>query len=505
MKNTKLYILSIIVGIFAGIVGGSFRWCLNQTVELREFMFAHEAPLWHHAAIFLSMWIVALLIYKMTQNVPLTSGSGIPQSRAVIFGRFKFTRPWTQLIAKYAGSLGAIGMGMSLGREGPSVEIGSIGGSLVSKYGKATPTEERYLTSAGAGAGLSAAFTAPIASTIFLIEDTMGWVSLRLCLPGLLACIMAAFITGIIIPTNVYLEVSSVAPQTGSLSIFLMLLALALIAAFGGKLFNIALFRIKSWYTQIKVNDPIKILAVVTLTYISGMFVLDLTSGGETELIKQALTETGSVWWLFAMVIIKILLTAVCYSTGLCGSLLLPLVVLGGLTGKGFALLLVQMSLISPESTGYFTLIGMATFFVAVVRAPISGMMLILEMTGRYDLFLPLVITGTLCYLFGEYINTVPVYHKLYDQMINNEELNPQQPITTHFRVNNDSFLAGKEIDRLHLPGNSTIIGVIPTTNNNIPIFPYSPPLKDGDTIIVKTDNSNYENLFKVFRTLTNE
>lgn len=502
--NTRLFALSLLVGLFAGIFGTAFRWLLNQTLSIREFMFRHDQSILFHLSILAGMWLLALLINWMKDHIPLIGGSGIPQSRGVIFGRFRFINPWRQFIAKFTGSLAAIGMGLSLGREGPSVEIGAFGASIISKYFKTTPTEQRYLTAAGAGAGLSAAFTAPIASVIFLIEDTLGWVSLRVGLPALLACIISGYCASIIFADNIYLTVPTIFPDMGLGGLVLVLTGFAIFGTLGGKLFNLALFRCKEWYKIIRIPTAIKLLIVIIFTYIAGMFIIDLTGGGEAELIKQALSEKGNVWWLFAMILIKIIFTAVSYATGLCGSLLLPLIVLGGLLGKGYALLLIQMGIVTPETTGFFTIIGMSIFFISVVRAPISGLMLILEMTGQYHVFFPMIITGTITFLLGQYIGIVPVYHKLYQLMLNDEKGQYGQDIEAHFKVSPDSILIGKKISEVTLPDKAQIIQVGPDENPSIKKSS-DDVLEIGDLLHISIAATDYEKTFKVFRTLTNE
>ena len=502
--QTRLFLLSLLVGLFAGVFGSAFRWCLNKSLIVRELMFRHDQTFLYHALVFAAMWLLAMGIYWLTRHVPLIGGSGIPQSRGVIFGRFNFTKPWLQFVSKFFGSLGAIGMGLSLGREGPSVEIGAFGASLVSKYFKTTPTERRYLTAAGAGAGLSAAFTAPIASTIFLIEDTLGWVSLRVGLPALLACITAGYCAQLMLPDNIYLTVPTNFPEVSFGVLFMILIGFAILGALGGKLFNLSLFNFKNWYKNCKIPTGVKLFGVIGVTYIAGMLILDLTSGGETELIKQTLSEDGNVWWLFAMVLIKIAFTAISYSTGLCGSLLLPLIVMGGLLGKGYALMLIQFGIVSPETTGFFTIIGMSIFFISVVRAPISGLMLILEMTGQYHVFFPMIIAGTLTFLFGQYLNIKPVYHKLYQLMLQDEHAEMGQLTTVDFEVSNDSILIGRQLGQVQLPGGSRIISIKRNETNSVPVTPEL-VLQEGDLIQIELPDQNYEKLFKVFRTLTNE
>lgn len=502
--NTRLFLLSLIVGLFAGIFGSAFRWCLTQSLIVREFMFKHDQTFLFHILIFVGMWLLAMGIYWLTRQVQLISGSGIPQSQGVIFGRYKFERPWIQFISKFIGSLGAIGMGLSLGREGPSVQIGTLGAAITGRFFKTDPIEQRYLNAAGAGAGLSAAFTAPIASTIFLIEDTLGWVSLRVGLPALLACITAGYCAQMMLPDNIYLTVPTIFPDLSLGGMCLILVGFGILGAIGGKLFNWTLFKMKAWYDVIQVPTWLKLLGVVGVTYIAGMLIIDLTSGGETELIKQALTNDGNVWWLFAMILIKIIFTAISYSTGLCGSLLLPLIVMGGLLGKGYALLLIQMGVVAPETTGFFTIIGMSIFFISVVRAPISGLMLILEMTGQYHVFFPMIFAGTLTFLFGQYLNIKPVYGKLYELMINGNNVPKDQLSTVQFLVSENSVMVGRKMNEIVLPASSQIIQITRNDKESIPVTP-DQVITKGDLLEIQLPERDYEKLFKVFRTLTNE
>ncbi|MDO5572237.1 MAG: chloride channel protein [Bacteroidales bacterium] len=501
--NTKFIFLTILVGVFAGVFGSLFRILLNKAYYVRELMFSHDKPLWFHIIVLAAMWGVAVVVYYLTKIVPLISGSGIPQSKGVIFGRFKFVNPFKQFVSKFIGSVSIIGMGLSLGREGPSVEIGTFGATMISNQFNATPTQRRYLNASGAAAGLSAAFTAPIASTIFLIEDTLGWVSLRVGLTALMACIIAGYISDVMIPFNIYGTIEVHAPNINPLILLLLLIGLGLLGAVLGKFFNYALFNLKRIYKEVHFPVILKILAIILMTYISGMFILDLTSGGEQELIKQIESNNGNTWIIFSLVVIKIIFTAFSYSTGLCGSLLLPLIVIGGLLGKAFALLAVGMDIVGPESCSYFTIIGMSIMFVSVVRAPISGLMLTLEMTGQYMVFFPMIIAGTITFILGQYLRIPPVYDKLYQLMVKEEKANYEDSIVTDFKINEDSYLVGKKLKAVNLPGKTSIVEVVRNGKNVALNEDFQ--FKRDDLLSLKIKEREYEKLFKVFRTLSNE
>ena len=505
MKDyTKLFGLSLLVGLFAGIAGSAFRWGLEKSFSLREIMFQHDKPISFHIMVLLGMWAVAMFVYWLTKKIPLISGSGIPQSRGVFYDRFQFKTPWKQFVGKFIGSLSAIGIGLSLGREGPSVQMGALGASIISKYFKTTKTQRRYLVTAGASAGLSAAFTAPIASVIFLIEDSLGWTSLRVILPALLARIVSGFCANIVFSTNVYTTINTALPIMAFWKLFVILVGFAILGALLGKLFNITLFKVKNIYKQTPIHPAFKILSVIIITYFAGMLILDMTSGGEQELINQVQTHSGNTWWMFALIIIKILFTAISYSTGLCGSLLLPLVVMGGLLGKAYSLLLVQLGIIIPEYTGFFTMIGMSVMFVSVVRAPVSSMMLVLEMTGQYSLFYPMIIVGTLTYLFGEYIGMKPVYHTLYEKMLEEEKDQYEEYLTTQFEISPGSVMIGKSPGTLEMP-DGTIVVDIKRDSLDIPNNDNKDVLQAGDIMCIKVRQCEYEGLFRTIRAMANE
>ncbi len=500
VSNTRLYLLSILTGIFAGIFVSLFRWMLLQSDSMRAFMFdTTKSPLFHILVI-LSMWILIMLVNWLKNHVPYISGSGLPQTIGAIYGLLKYRIPILQFVSKFVGSVFTIGMGLSLGREGPSVQLGALGSAIIGKYTKSDSTQQRYLTLAGAGAGLSAAFTAPIAATVFVIEDMLGWVSLKVTLPVLIASLISGYLAKIILPANFFATLSPVFPDVNFFVFFLIILGLAILATLGGKLLYVLIFYFQKQYAKRIIPVWLKLFCIVILTYIVGTFIFDITAGGEDALIKHLLDNRGNVWWLFALVLIKILFTAISYSTGLFGSIILPLVVMGGLLGKAYSLMLIYFGVITPMSSSLLTLIGMSIFFVSVVRAPISGMMLILEMTTQYSIFFPMVFAVTLTFLFGQYLNLKPIYHTMYLNMILQMK-NKYSEI--EFQINNESVLDGVRLDKFIMPEDCSLIevkrgGVVEKLSADLILL-------QKDIIKIKVPTEKYSELFYLFRTITNE
>ena len=472
-------------------------------------MFDGDRTFLFHFIVIVLMWIVTIGVNILKDKIPIIGGSGIPQSRGAVFGRYKFLNPIKLIISKFIGSLAAIGIGLSLGREGPSVQLGTLSGVLVGNTFSTSDTEKRYLKIAGAGAGLAAAFTAPIASVIFLIEDMLEWCSKKIIISSVIACICAGYLAKLIFWESSYSLVSAVAPHY-DISILLIILAgFAVMGALCGKLFNVSLFYLKKNYSLIHIPQYIKLLCIVIMVYISGIFILDITAGGEQELIAQTQGGSLNLWWIYALVLIKIFLTCICYSTGLCGSLLLPLIVIGGLLGKAYALTLVNFGIIETESIGYFMMTGMSLVFISVVGAPVSGLMLVLEMTGRYDIFIPTIVVGILTYVFGQYIGMKPIYRKLYKEMFEADKTTPDV-YQTEFYVDDDSILLNKNINELKdipegikITGAERYIHTIPKEERQK--LSNDEPLISGDLIEVEIKSDNYESLFKITRDITNE
>ena len=148
-----------------------YRILLLESVAVRDIRFAHDAPWWSHLLVLVVMWCVGMFIYWLVKQFPLISGSGIPQAEGAICGRFSFDKAFRSMVAKFCGGVLGIGMGFSLGREGPSVQMGAYIGKWVGKWFKASIALKKYLIAGGAGGGLSSAFTAPLASTIFVVEE----------------------------------------------------------------------------------------------------------------------------------------------------------------------------------------------------------------------------------------------------------------------------------------------------------------------------------------------
>ncbi|MCH5329010.1 MAG: chloride channel protein, partial [Coprobacter sp.] len=286
----RLYWLSLLTGVLTGVVTLPYRYVLERADGFRSYFFDRPHAWWFHLLMLGGMWVVALCIDRIVRCFPVVSGSGIPQIEGAIYGRFRFLRPGRALLATFVGGAAGIGMGLSLGREGPSVQMGGFVARLVGRWFGSDAAEQRYLYTGGASAGLSAAFSAPLASSIFIVEEVMRFDSVRITVSSLLSAVVAGGMARIVLRGNVFDGLSTVWPE--GMAFWQLGVALGLFSvllAGMGLVFNRSLLSFGLRYGLLKIGVAWKLLGVVVLTYLLGFLCSDLLAGGERFLLREGL------------------------------------------------------------------------------------------------------------------------------------------------------------------------------------------------------------------------
>jgi len=407
---------SALVGVVAGVVGVLFRLALTEGETWRQSLlaWAHSIPGgWGFLVLPGVGALAGALAGYLTGFAPETSGSGIPHVEAVL-GRQRRMVWWRVIPVKFMAGALAIGSGLSLGREGPTVQMGAAAGQAVSKSLMRTKTEELQLIACGAGAGLAAAFNAPLAGVIFVLEELRRNFSPYVLVGTLVASITADLITqGFLgpLPTFRVERVMSLSLET--LPLFVVL---GLLTGILGVAFN------KSLLTALNLAERFepyprwaRAMVIAFAVGLVGYFLPFVLGGG--HILGQNILGGKIALSLIPLIFIaKFVLTMVSYSSGVPGGIFLPLLVLGALLGS----LVGQVgSVFLPNlaaAVPFFAVTGMAAFFVAVVRSPLTGIILTLELTGTYQHMLPLLIACLLSYLVAEAMNSLPVYDMLLER-----------------------------------------------------------------------------------------
>lgn len=344
---------------------------------------------------------------------PEAAGSGIPEVEGALLG-LRPMRIWPMLPVKFAGGLFSLSAGLALGREGPVVQMGSALAAVTARW--TSPGEEhlrKTLVAAGAGAGLAAAFNAPLSGILFVVEELresfrFDFVSIN-CL--VIATVCADVVRRIILGQGAELSLPQYSiPALDGLWAY---------AAFGavtgalGAAFNAGLLGVLGLTDRLSRGGKLALAALAGAVSAMLAFNLPHMAGRGFVVVAAAMDASNPVWLLLAGLSGHFIWTLGSYSTGVPGGLFAPLLTLGSLLGLSFGAAFLTLLPSAGCDPHTFALAGMTALFAATVRAPLTGLALVLEMTGNFDLILPLVVTGVAAMITAEALGSRPVYTAL--------------------------------------------------------------------------------------------
>jgi CIC family chloride channel protein len=394
-----------LAGLGAGLVGASFRLTLEEAGRLRDALIhlGGRSSFCGFAVVVALAAGAAAIAAWLVRRVPSAAGSGIPRVMAVLDGEAP-PAPARVIPTKFVAGTLAIGAGLVLGREGPSVQMGASIAYQTGRLLRRTQADCRALLAAGAGAGFATAFNAPIAGAMFVLEALVRRFEARIAIAALAASAVAIWV-GRVLTGNApdYVVGRLTEPGFAEMPLFVVLGAAAGLA---GILYNrtlLAGLRTADRMTALPVE--LRAASVGAATGAIAWFAPSLVGGGEV-LVQQALSDAGTLAILPLLFLVRLVMIACSVSSGTPGGLLVPFLVLGaelGLwLGKLCALALPSMA-IQPQG---FAVVGMAALFAAIVRAPLTAIVLVTEMTADVTMLLPMIVACSVAMLlpalFGE-------------------------------------------------------------------------------------------------------
>ena len=440
-RDSFKYVLvaeGVLIGLITGALISVFRLMLIYADRLRDRMTEFAGTGFGAAAVCALIMICLTVIITLLLNwEPDIAGSGIPQVEAELRGQ-KDMRWHRVLLAKMAGCALAIGGGLALGREGPSIQLGSMVGKGFSRARNRLLTEERLLITCGAGAGLSAAFGAPLAGAIFALEELHRNFSAEVLLSTMAASAASDFVAANVfgltpvfgfgvehgLPLKYYWAVVLIGILLGYFGMFYNKTIAFMqdifeklgrtFARLAGHLPGIRTFNL----TDSKLNREGetaavagRLLSIFAVAFIL-VFVYPAALGSGSPLVGQISSGDFSLAALAVLLIVKFLFSTASFGSGSPGGIFLPLLVLGAVSGGFFCRLLGLVGFDQNYITA-LVVVSMAGYFAAIVRAPVTGVILITEMTGDFTCLLPLVLTSLISYLIPEFYGVEPIYTQL--------------------------------------------------------------------------------------------
>ncbi|MDF2043831.1 MULTISPECIES: H(+)/Cl(-) exchange transporter ClcA [unclassified Pantoea] len=423
-----------LVGSLVGLAGVAFARAVETIQQWRADTLAPgQLQGWVlYATAFAISALLAMVGYFLVRRyAPEAGGSGIPE----IEGALEELRPvrwWRVIPVKFFGGMGTLGAGMVLGREGPTVQLGgNIGRMVIDILGMRSNEARHTLLATGAAAGLAAAFNAPLAGILFIIEEMRPQFRYNLI------SIKAVF-TGVIMASIVfrYYNGEQAVISVGKLAdapvqTLWLYLILGMVIGMVGVLFNRMIFITQDLFARFYAGKTARVVLAGALLG-GGCGILALLfapgAGGGSELIPQAVHGLFPLTLLLVIFLVRLITTLLCFGSGAPGGIFAPMLALGTLLGTAFGVAMTDLFPFYHLDAGTFAIAGMGALFAASVRAPLTGIVLVLEMTDNYQLILPMIITCLGATLLAQFLGGKPLYSSILARTL------ARQADTTHSR-----------------------------------------------------------------------
>ena len=416
-KNFSLIFFAFVVGAIAGALGSIFRLALAYIDVFRDGLFAGaNAGISNWAFPFLfSVVGISIALFLVRKYAPETSGSGVQE----IEGALDEIRPlrWKRVLpVKFIASLFSLGSGLLLGREGPTIQIGANVGKMIKDVFGHPDSNTNPLVSAGAAAGLASAFNAPLAGIIFVIEEMHG--HFRYTFFSFAAIMVASgtadFVVRILVgPDPVIKMMVFPSPPLSEIWLFVVL---GILFSLVGYVFNrLLIFSLDLFSDLSKVTMIFSAIVAGLVIAVIGIFYPKMIGGGYGT-IRMVLDHSFTLQFLVVLFIGRLLLTVFSYGTGVPGGIFAPLLALGVVFGMLFGIVMQHYVPGLIPHPGVFAVAGMAGIFASTVRAPLTGLVLAVEMTSNFELILPLIITTVTASLITAQLGNRPIYTTLLER-----------------------------------------------------------------------------------------
>lgn len=416
---------ALVVGLLAGGVGVAFRVSLEAVDGARMRLGAWSAGSAPAAlcVVLLCGACAAAAVALVRRLAPETSGSGIPQVEAAVKGWLAVRWPRV-LPVKFAGGLLAMGGGLALGREGPTVQMGAGVGAMVASLAKVGSDERSVLLAAGAGAGLATAFNAPLAGVVFVLEELRHDLAPAVLTPVVIASVAADALVRVFFgPSPIYrVETHSPLPLEG----LMVSAVIGLTAAVIGTAFNRGLVLSLDLFAHLASRGAVAAaFAVGALMGLASVWDPLLVGDGHA-LVERILLTDLLASTLVGLLMVRFAMTLLSYGCGSPGGIFAPLLVLGAANGRCVGALFSHLMPALALHLSVFTAIGMGAAFTAIVRAPLTGVVLTISLTGRHDLVLHLMLASVVAGLAAEAMGARPIYDLLLERAFGKRDLSKE-------------------------------------------------------------------------------
>lgn len=512
-RAERFQVILIGEGLLVGLVAGFFVMLYRIVLEYASEILAWCLEFIGKDPVKIAGWfgillVLAWIVAKLVSYEPMISGSGIPQLEGEMIGKID-QRWWRILPAKFVGGFLCMIGGLALGREGPSIQLGSMVGKGVSQKLHRGKTEEKYLITCGASAGLAAAFHAPLAGVMFSLEEVHKNFSVSVLLSVMVSSLSADYLASSVLGLEpvFHFGITKGLPT----EFYWMLILLGAFLGVFGVFYNWFTLKVQEIYnkatflnTTAKIMIPFMCAGILAFTYPSLL--------GSGHSLIDHLTEGGMLLGSIIFILIaRFVFSAVCFGSGAPGGIFFPLLVLGGFAGGLFGVIGIEFFGLDPMFLNNFVILGMAGYFAAIVRAPLTGIILIFEMTGTYSYLLSLAVVSIVAYIVATLMKSMPIYESLLERLLKKQGKTISDPsavkhgqkVLSEFAIMQDSELDGVKIYQIEWPEHCLIVSVQRGAEELIPRG--NVRLRMGDILVVMTDERNSAHVHESMERLCKE
>ncbi|MEG0022849.1 MAG: chloride channel protein [Cetobacterium sp.] len=414
MNEKLFYLKCTFVGILTGIIVITYRVLLDKINLWRKDFFQNlKLDITFNDMLGIVIFIIlsSCFLGYITKNYPMTRGGGVGFVKADVEDNIDFSSSnkvvLRDILYRLIGAVTALSSGLSFGIEGPAIELGAETGQAIGNASNSQEKEKKYLVTSGAAAGLSAAFNAPLTGMIFALEQIMNNISTP--------HIMAIFISTTIVSGMTY-KVFGLRPffdfqllDVIRLQDYYVIVIFSLITTIMGKCY----FKLASFFEnmnkRIKLPDIIKPIVPITIAIFVSYYFFYLTGEGYI-IANKIIFNDFSLSYLVVILVAKLIYFVYSSSTFIPGGSFVPLISIGAILGKIYGLVIVKFFNFPNEYIICFIVLGMSLLMTSIFRAPITSVVLIVEITGATNLFYPLAIGTIFVMLFSSILKMNPLY-----------------------------------------------------------------------------------------------
>lgn len=422
----KIAAAGVGVGLVSGLLVVLYRLGIENCTRFARWMYAQiRVNPWLIVPWAFAALVVGLLIAWMISSEPMASGSGIPQTDGVVLAGLRM-RWQTILPVRFVGGLLGAAFGLSLGREGPSIQIGASGAQFLShrlRGRRREDVQEHYVVTAGAAAGLSAAFSAPLSGMMFALEGIHRSFSPVILMGATAASLTADFVSKYCFGLRPVLDFGSIAQLP--LGEYVWLIPLGLVAGVVGSLMNRSLLGFQTLYG--KLPAWVRPLIALAIALPVGIWLPDVLGGG-SNLIGMAEHATTGLGMLCVLFVAKLLFTSTSFGSGAPGGIFMPILAVGSLAGGICGVAAQRLCGVSGGAVAVFAVCVMTGVLAASVKTPITSILLAVEMSGTLTHMLPVAAVVFIAMLVSDVLHTRPIYDALLDRYMRAQKLDVQAP-----------------------------------------------------------------------------